>query len=165
MIGDIIPLLLPANYYYIGLIGVDHDPNMRQSLSLWNLEQPALHRFSFALVSTHLQYFAHFATDPLISDTVTSPPGSTSLTIHKTPLPAHLGFTTSFTWAPTFCERAGFSFFLTKTGLSEVVQASDEETGRLGTAALSGVTSISYMSTTNELKAFFKYELNFVSKI
>lgn len=155
-----VPMTLTPETYYMGLIGADHSPNIHQSLSSWSLKQYLTADYSevgFSLTN-NTQSFVHYADDSVFQNNqILVPVNRTALTIYKTPLPAHLGFTTSFYWRSMDCSKpSGFNFFLTKTHFDNVTRASDIGTGRIGTAALAGLTSVSFTSATNQFRAYFK---------
>lgn len=151
------PLAIAPGSYNIGLFGADHAQMIRQVVKDWSLMVPMSppNQFSFSLTG-HSKYFRLFGADArIIGDEITM--DSTGLAIHKAPLPAHLGFTASFTWHPSDCNSpSGFTFFLTRTAPSDVVVKSDSLTGRLGTASLSSLTSISLSTPSNQMKVFLK---------
>ncbi len=150
-----VPLTLPPSSYYIGILAANHHQGKR-NLQAWNLKlPPTANHFSFSL-SNHTGYFETYNTNPLENNQVVIDVGTNGLVVHKVPVPAHFGFTTSFAWSPANCyDTTGFSFFLTKTQPSDVTVKSDDETGRIATAGLSSLTSISFSTASKQFKAYF----------
>lgn len=149
---------LPEGQYYMGVAIADRFVALYNDILSWSLSQPNFSDQSVQFkLANHSQFMATAGSASLVNNEISTASSSPGLVLHKGPLPAHQGFTTSFSWTPLSCtESSGFNFFLTQTRPTEVTIKSDAVTGLIGTAGLSSLTAVSYASSANEYRAYFK---------
>lgn len=158
--------LAPAQYY-IGIIGADRGLDLgAKVLKEWSLQsytsQPT--RFAFTLAN-NMQDIAAYDPANIVNNKIQVLSDGPGLVVNKTPQPARQGFFSSFSWRPANCvsDAAGFTFFLTTTGPSDIVLSPNVTDAGYGTDGLSTLTAISYFAAQNKFTAYFGKEIHQVT--